>query len=107
MTREGDTVSQQWIQPILKISQNFIVAMLLRYSYVQEYVTVEIFCLALLYFQYPVTGEQSTSSIRSVFAKPNHQWMMCTLLSYSYTLKEVFSITIGQVSVHKVAHIYW
>ena len=101
------TVSQQRIQPILRITQNFIVAMLLRYSYVQEYVTVEIFCLALLYFQYPVTGEQSTSSIRSVFAKPNHQWMMCTLLSYSYTLKKVFSITIGQVSVHKVAHIYW
>ena len=47
--------------------------MLLRYSYVQEYVIVEIFYLALLYFQYPVTGEQSTSSIISVFAKPNHQ----------------------------------
>ena len=81
------TVSQQRIQPILRITQTFIVAMLLCYSYVQEYVAVEIFCLALLYFQYPVTGEQSTSSIRSVFAKPNHQWMMCTLLSYSYTLK--------------------
>ena len=80
------TVSQQRIQPILRITQTFIVAMLLRYSYVQEYVTVEIFCLALLYFQYHVTGEQSTSSIRSVFATPNHQWTMCTLLSYSYTL---------------------
>ena len=80
-------MSQQRIQPILKSTQDFIVDMLMRYSYVQEYVTVEIFCLALLYFQYPVTGEQSTSSIRSVFAKPNHQWMMCTLLSYSYTLK--------------------
>ena len=81
------TVSQQRIQPILRISQNVIVVMLLRYSYVQEYVTVEIFCPALLYFQYPVTGEQSTSSIISAFAKPTHQWMMCTLLSYSYTLK--------------------
>ena len=67
------TVSQQRIQPILRISQNFIVAMPYRYSYVQDYVIVEIFYLALLYFQYPVTGEQSTSSIRSVFAKPNHQ----------------------------------
>ena len=67
------TVSQQRIQPILRITQNFIVAMLLRYSYVQEHVIVEIFYLALLYFQYPVTGEQSTSSIISVFAKPNHQ----------------------------------
>ena len=57
------TVSQQRIQPILRISQNFIVAMPLRYSYVQEYFNVEIFYLALLYFQYPVTGEQSTSSI--------------------------------------------
>ena len=83
---QGPTVSQQRIQPILRITQTFIVALLSRYSYVQEYVTVEIFCLALLYFQYPVTGEQSTSSIRSVFAKPNHQWTMCTLLSYSYTL---------------------
>ena len=101
------TVSQKWIQPILRITKNVIVAMLLRYSYVQEYVTVEIFCLALLYFQYPVTGEQSTSSIRSVFAKPNHQWTMCTLLSYSYTLKCVFPITIVHVSAHKVVHIYW
>ena len=98
---------QQRIQPILRITQNFIVVMLLRYSYVQEYVTVEIFYLALFYFQYPVTGEQSTSSIRSVFAKPNHQWMMCSLLSYSYTLKCVFSITIVLVSAHKVANIYW
>ena len=100
-------MSHKRIQPILRITQIFIVAMPLRYSYVQEYVTVEIFCLALLYFQYPVTGEQSTSSIRSVFAKPNHQWMMCSLLSYSYTLKCVFSITIVQVSAHKVVHIYW
>ena len=67
------TVSQHQIQPILRSTQNFIVDMLMRYSYVQEYVIVEIFYLALLYFQYPVTGEQSTSSIISVFAKPNHQ----------------------------------
>ena len=79
----------------------------LRYSYVQEYVTVEIFYLALLYFQYPVTGEQSTSSIISVFDKPNHQWMMCTLLSYSYTLKFVFQINIVKVSEYNVVHIYW
>ena len=101
------TVSQQRIQPILRISQNFIVAMPLGYSYVQEYVTVEIFYLALLYFQYPVTGEQSTSSIRSVFVKPNHQWTMCTLLSYSYTLKYVFPIIIGKVSAYNGVHIYW
>ena len=100
-------MSQQRIQPILRITQNFIVAMLLRYSYVQEYVTVEIFYLALLYFQYPVTGEQSTSSIISVFAKPNHQWTMCTLLSYSYTLKCVFQINIVKVSAQIVVHIYW
>ena len=31
----------------------------LRYSYVQEYVIVEIFCLALWYFQYSVTCEQT------------------------------------------------
>ena len=81
------TVSQQQIQPILRITQNFIVAMLLRYSYVQEYVIVEIFYLALLYFQYSVTGEQSTSSIISVSAKPNHRWKMYTFLSYSYALE--------------------
>ena len=34
------TVSQKWIQPILRITKNVIVAILLRYSYVQEYVTV-------------------------------------------------------------------
>ena len=101
------TVSQQRIQPILRITQTFIVVMLLRYSYVQEYVTVEIFCLALLHFQYPVTGEQSTSSIRSVFAKPNHQWTMCTLLSYSYTVKWVFQINIVKLSEYNVVHIYW
>ena len=72
----GDTVSQQRIQPILKITQDFIVDMLMRYSYVQEYVTVEIFYLALWYFQYSVTGEQSTNCIRPEFAKPNHQWTM-------------------------------
>ena len=70
--------------------------------YVQEYVTVEIFYLALWYFQCSVTGEQSTNSMRSVFAKPNHQWTMCSLLSYSYTLKCVFSITIVQVSAHSL-----
>ena len=79
----------------------------MRYSYVQEYVTVEIFYLALWYFQYSVTGEQSTNSMWWAFAKPNHQWKVCTLLSYSYTLKCVFSITIVQVSAHKVVHIYW
>ena len=31
----------------------------LGYYYVQEYVIVEIFCLALWYFQYSVTGEQT------------------------------------------------
>ena len=67
------TVSQQRIQPILMSTQDFIVDVLMRYSYVQEYVNVEIFYLALLYFQYPLTGEQSTSAIISVFAKPNHQ----------------------------------
>ena len=101
------TVSQQRIQPILRITQHFIVAMPLRYSYVQEYFNVEIFYLALLYFQYPVTGEQSTSSIRSVFAKPNHQWTLCTLLSYSYTLQCVFPINIGKISAYNVVHIYW
>ena len=72
-TIHTSTVSQQRTQPILRFIQMYIVAMTLHYSYVQEYVTVEIFYLALLYFQYPVTGEQSTSSIISVFAKPNHQ----------------------------------
>ena len=100
-------MSQQRIQPILKSTQDFIVDMLMRYSYVQECVFVEIFYLALWYFQYSVTGEQSTNSMRSVFAKPNHQWKVCSLLSYSYTLKYVFPITIVQVSAHKVVHIYW
>ena len=101
------TVSQQRIQPILRITQNFIVAMLLRYSYVQEYVTVEIFYLALWYFQYSVTGEQSTNSMRSVFAKPNHQWKVCSLLSYSYALKHMFPMHVVQISAHIVVHIYW
>ena len=103
----SSTVSQQQIQPILRITQIFIVDMLLRYSYVQEYVTVEIFCLALLYFQYSVTGEQCTNSMRSVFAKPNHQWKVCSLLSYSYTLKHMFPMYVVQISAHKVVHIYW
>ena len=100
------TVSQQRIQPILKSTQDFIVDMLMRYSYVQEYVTVEIFYLALWYFQYSVTGEQSTNSMRSVFAKPNHQWKVCSLLSYSYTLKHMFPMYVVQISAHKVVHIF-
>ena len=108
MLRElRDTVSQQRIQPILKSTQDFIVDMLMRYSYVQEYVTVEIFYLALWYFQYSVTGEQSTNSMRSVFAKPNHQWKVCSLLSYSYTLKHMFPMHVVQISAHIVVHIYW
>ena len=101
------TVSQQRIQPILKSTQDFIVDKLMRYSYAQEYVTVEIFYLALWYFQYSVTGEQSTNSMRSVFAKPNHQWKVCSLLSYSYTLNHVFLLHVVQISAHIVVHIYW
>ena len=96
-------MSQQRIQPIMKNKQNFIVDVLMRYSCVQEYLTVEIVYLALWYFQCSVTGEQSTYSMRLVFAKQNHQWKV----SYSYTLECVFPITIVQVSAHKVVHIYW
>ena len=55
----------------------------------------------------PIFPASSTSSIRSVFAKPNHQWTLCTLLSYSYTLQCVFPINIGKVSAYNVVHIYW
>ena len=65
------------------------------------------FYLALWYFQYSVTGEQSTNSMRSVFAKPNHQWKVCSLLSYSYTLKHMFPMHVLQISAHIIVNIYW
>ena len=38
-----------------------------------------------------VNCEQSISSIRSVFAKPNNQWKMYTFSSYSYTLISLYT----------------
>ena len=58
--------------------------------YVQEYVSVYIFHLGP--FSTQNTGEQSASSKRSVLTKPNHEWKVCTFLSYSYTLESVFAI---------------
>ena len=69
---------------IIWIKQDFIVDMLLAqdlgYYYVQEYVIVEIFCLALWYFQYSVTGEQTA-------------W--CVFNNYL------------SVSASKIEHTYW
>ena len=91
----------------MQITQDFIFDKLICYSYVQEYVIEKIFYLGLWYFWYPVIGEQSTRSKRGALTKPNHELEVCTFLSYSYTLKNVLTISISKAHMHTAMHRYW